>query len=156
MGAIASGGIRVIDDRIVGRLGIPGDLIDEVERRERAELARRERAFRNGRPAIDVTGKVTILVDDGLATGSSMAAAIGALRTRHPARIVGAVPVAPPETCQALAQRADEMICLLTPGRMYAVGGWYEDFTQTTDEEVRALLDAARVSGAGAQRDVHA
>lgn len=90
-----------------------------------------------------MTGKITILVDDGLATGASMAAAIDAIRTRRPARVVAAVPIAPPETCDAIRKRADEMLCLVTPDRMYAVGTWYQDFTQTTDAEVRALLEAA-------------
>jgi predicted phosphoribosyltransferase len=143
MGAITSGGIRIVDQRIVNVLGISREAFAAVELRERAELARRDRMFRGGRAPLEVTGKLAILVDDGLATGASMAAAIEALRTRDPARIVGAVPVAPSETCQALRKRADEMICLVTPDPMYAVGVWYEDFTQTTDDEVRALLDAA-------------
>jgi putative phosphoribosyl transferase len=147
MGAIASGGIEVIDRRIVSVIGVSQRDLDEVLRRERAELDRRERLFRMGRPAVDAAGKTVILVDDGLATGSSMAAAIDALRTREPARIVVAVPIAPPETCQTLGERADEMICLVTPEQMYAVGYWYADFTQTTDAEVRELLDAARSGG---------
>jgi len=143
MGAIASGEIQVVDQRIVNALGISREAFEAVERAERAELERRERAFRAGRPPLDVTGKTVVIVDDGLATGASMAAAIDAIRTRDPRRVVAAVPVAPPETCDALDERADEMICLTTPDRMYAVGAWYEDFTQTTDAEVRELLDAA-------------
>jgi putative phosphoribosyl transferase len=143
MGAIASGGIRIIDQRVVNVQGISREAFEAVEARERGELERREHAFRAGRVPLDVAGKIAILVDDGLATGASMAAAIDAIRTRSPARVVGAVPVAPPETCQALRERADEMICLVTPDHMYAVGLWYQDFTQTTDAEVRGLLDAA-------------
>ncbi|HEY6175132.1 MAG TPA: phosphoribosyltransferase [Kofleriaceae bacterium] len=143
MGAIASGGIQVVDQHIVNMLGISREAFEAVEARERDELARREGAFRSGRAPLDVTGKVAILVDDGLATGASMAAAIDALRTRSPARLVAAVPVAPPDTCQALRERADDMICLITPDRMRAVGLWYEDFEQTSDAEVRQLLDAA-------------
>ena len=143
MGAIASGGIEVVDRRIVGVLGISHELFEHVERSERAELVRREALFRAGRPPLDVTGKTVILIDDGLATGSSMAAAIDALRTRSPARIVVGVPVAPPETCEALGKRADEIFCLYTPPEMHAIGLWYEDFTQTTDSEVRELLDKA-------------
>lgn len=143
MGAIASGDIQVVDHHVINVLGIPREAFEEVEHRERAEIARRERAFRDDRPLIDVIGKDVILVDDGLATGSSMAAAIEAIRTRSPARVIAAVPVAPPETCEALARNTDEMICLYTPERMYAIGFWYEDFTQVTDAEVRELLDAA-------------
>jgi putative phosphoribosyl transferase len=143
MGAIASRDIVVTDHEIVTMLGIPHEAFARVEASERAELERRERIFRAGRPVLDIAGKTVIIVDDGLATGSSMAAAIDAIRTRNPARLVAAVPVAPPETCQALAVRADEMICLYTPERMFAVGLWYEDFTQTTDAEVKRLLDAA-------------
>lgn len=143
MGAIASGGIRIIDQRVVDAIDVYPEEIEAVEARERLELARRERTFRAGRPALDISGKITVLVDDGLATGSSMAAAVDAVRTRAPETIVVAVPVAPRETCASLSQRADEVICMVTPPRMYAVGQWYEDFTQTTDEEVGALLELA-------------
>jgi predicted phosphoribosyltransferase len=143
MGAIASGGIRILEQRVIDAVDVLPEEIASVEARERLELDRRERTFRAGRPALDVTGKITILVDDGLATGASMAAAVDAVRTRSPETIIVAVPVAPRETCSALAQRADEVICLVTPPRMYAVGQWYEDFTQTSDEEVRALLERA-------------
>lgn len=143
MGAISSGGIQVVDQRVINELGVSREAFEAVEHAERAELERRERLFRAGRPPLDVTGKIVVLVDDGLATGASMAAAIDAIRTRDPARVVAAVPVAPPDTCEALGERADEMICLLTPDRLYAVGLWFEDFTQTTDAEVRELLDAA-------------
>jgi len=143
MGAIASGGIQVVDERIVRALGVSDATFEAVVARERKELERREQLFRAGRPPVDVAGKIAILVDDGLATGSTMMAAIDALRTRKPTRLIGAVPVAPPETCAAMRERADEMVCLLTPDQMYAVGLWYEDFSQTTDAEVRKLLDAA-------------
>lgn len=143
MGAIASGDVRVLDESIVDMLGIPREAVEYVEQQERAELVRREQAFRAGRPPLDVAGKTVIIIDDGLATGASMAAAIDAIRTRDPARVVVAVPVAPPDTCEKLGERADEMICLYTPEWMHAVGLWYEDFSQTTDAEVRELLDAA-------------
>ena len=150
MGAIASGGVEVVDRYIVGRLGIPHEIWESVACRERGELARREAMFRGGRPALDVTGKIAIVVDDGLATGSTMAAALNALRTRDPARLIVAVPVAPRDALSALEPRTDEMICLATPRQMHAVSLWYEDFTQTTDDEVRELLaTAARERTAG-------
>lgn len=143
MGAIASGGIRVLDHDLIRRARVSQPALDAVIRREMAELERREQMFRGARPPLDVTGKTVILVDDGLATGSSMLAAIGALRTRNPGKIVAAVPIAPPETCRAVRERVDEMLCSITPQQMYAVGVWYEDFSQTTDAEVRLLLDQA-------------
>jgi putative phosphoribosyl transferase len=142
MGAIASGGIRVIDHRTVQLIGLTPEELDHVVDAEEAELMRRERLYR-ARSADSVTGKVTILVDDGLATGSTMMAAIDAVKTRDPARLIVGVPVAPPETCKTLSQQADALVCLATPDPMYAVGVWYEDFTQTSDEEVRELLDRA-------------
>ena len=143
MGAIASGGIRVVDQPIADALGVSAKAFESIEQRERAELERRERTFRSGQAPLDVAGKTVVLVDDGLATGASMIAAIEALRTRQPKRVVAAVPVAPRETCAALRERTDEMICLLTPTHMTAVGLWYEDFEQTTDLEVHELLAAA-------------
>lgn len=143
MGAIASGGIEVIDSRIANALGISREEIDEIAAEERIELERRELAFRGGRAPVDVSGKTAIVVDDGLATGASMLAGLDAIRTRAPARIVVAVPVAPPSTCRSLRSRADEVICLYTPDPMYAVSLAYEDFAQTSDAEVRQLLDAA-------------
>ncbi len=143
MGAIASDGILIADRRVIDMLGVPREAFEAVVARERVELERRERAFRAGRARLDIAGKTVILVDDGLATGASMAAAIDAVRTREPARVIGAAPVAPPEVCDALGDRADEMVCLVAPPRLHAVGVWYLDFTQTSDDEVRALLDAA-------------
>jgi predicted phosphoribosyltransferase len=140
MGAVASGGVRVLNDRIVDEFGIPEYLIDRVAAREQQELARRERLYRGDRPVPDVRGRTVILVDDGLATGATMHAAIRALQQQQPARIVVAVPVAAPETCEQLKAEVDEVICAVTPQPFRAVGLWYRDFSQTTDEEVRNLL----------------
>ena len=143
MGAIASGGVVVVNDDVIRGLGITADDVERVADAEGRELARRERAYREARPMEDVTGKVVIVVDDGLATGSSMRAAILALRRLRPARIVVAVPAAPESTCQELAAEADEVVCATTPSPFFAVGQAYWDFEQTTDEEVRELLRAA-------------
>ncbi len=140
MGAVATGGVRVLNDQLVERLGVPEHIIDAVAARERRELARRERLYRGGRPPPDVRGRTVILVDDGLATGATMHAAIQALRQQNPARIVVAVPTASPETCEEMKARADDVICAITPEPFHAVGRWYQDFSQTTDEEVAALL----------------
>ena len=144
MGAVATGGVRVLNDDIVTGLRIPGYLIEAVAAQEQAELKRRERAYRGGRPPPDVRGRTVILVDDGLATGATMRAAVKALRQQQPARIVVAVPVAAAETCAALQAEADEVVCAITPEPFHAVGRWYEDFSQTTDEEVRDLLARRR------------
>ena len=143
MGALASGGARVLNPEVVTELGIPESALVAATAREAQELARRDRTYRGDRPPIDVRGKTVILVDDGLATGSSMRAAIAGLRQRQPARIVVGVPVAAPSTCEALRQEVDEIVCIATPDAMYAVGLWYADFSQTTDEQVRALLAGA-------------
>jgi erythromycin esterase-like protein/predicted phosphoribosyltransferase len=140
MGAVATGGVHVLNKQVVNRLRVPGYVIDAVEARERQELARRERLYRGGRPPPDVRGRTVILVDDGLATGATMHAAIQALRQQQPARLVVAVPVASPETCEELKAEVDDVVCAVTPDPFYAVGYWYEDFSQTTDEEVRNLL----------------
>jgi erythromycin esterase-like protein/predicted phosphoribosyltransferase len=140
MGAVATGGVRVLNDQLVERLGIPEQLIDAVAARERQELARRERLYRGNRPPPDVRGRTMILVDDGLATGATMHAAIEALRKQNPARIVVAVPTASPDTCEEMKKKADEVICAMTPEPFHAVGRWYQDFSQTTDEEVADLL----------------
>ena len=140
MGAVATGGVRVLNEQLVRALRIPDDVIEAVTASERAELERRERLYRGDRPPLDVRGRTVILVDDGLATGATMQAAIQALRPQQPARIVVAVPTAAWETCEALKVQADEVVCAVTPDPFYAVGMWYEDFSQTTDDEVRALL----------------
>ena len=143
MGAIATGGVRVRNPEVVEYLRIPDEVIDEVTARERRELERRERLYREGHPALSPRGRVVILVDDGLATGSTMRAAILALRQQQPASIVVAVPVAAKQTCEELRAVADEVVCAVAPDPFYAVGLWYEDFAQTTDEEVRELLARA-------------
>jgi erythromycin esterase-like protein/predicted phosphoribosyltransferase len=140
MGAVATGGVRVLNDQVVRALRIPDYVIDAVTAQEQQELTRRERLYRGGRPSPDVRGRTVILVDDGLATGATMHAAIKALRQLQLARLVVAVPTAAPETCEALRAEVDEVICAITPEPFYAVGLWYEDFSQTTDEEVRDLL----------------
>ena len=143
MGAIASGGVRVLNRELIRRLGIPDQLIEQVTQNEQRELERREREYRDGRPPIDVRGKTAILVDDGLATGSSMRVAVLALKEKQPAQIVVAVPVAPRETCAELESVADKVICAVTPQPFWGVGQWYADFSQTSDEEVRDLLRRA-------------
>ena len=140
MGAIATGGVRVLNKQVVDSLDIPNYLIDAVAAQEQQELARRERLYRGGGPPPDVRGRTVVLVDDGLATGATMQAAIEALRQLQPARIVVAVPTASPQTCEEMKAKADEVICAITPEPFEAVGRWYEDFSQTTDEEVRELL----------------
>ena len=143
IGAIASGGTRVLNHDIVQTLKIPQTMIDMITRQELQEVERRVRAYRGDRPPPEVRGRTVILVDDGLATGASMRAAVAALRAQNPARIVVAVPTAAPETCQAFEAEVDEIVCAMTPEPFYGVGRWYEDFSQTTDEEVRALLEEA-------------
>jgi predicted phosphoribosyltransferase len=140
MGALASGGAHVLNEEVVRGLHISEEVIAAVAEREQEELARRERLYRGERPAPDVRSRTVILVDDGLATGSTMRAAIAALRQQGPARIVVAVPVGACETCVELQTEADEVVCARTPEPFHAVGLWYEDFTQTTDEEVHELL----------------
>lgn len=143
MGAIASGGIRVINEELVATLSIPESVIDAVAEREQRELERREREYRGDRPKPALRGQTVILVDDGLATGASMRAAVEALRTEHPERLVVAVPVAAPETCDAFRDLVDDIVCAITPEPFQAVGLWYDDFSQTTDDEVRELLARA-------------
>jgi predicted phosphoribosyltransferase len=144
MGAIASGGIRVLNDEVVRQLDIRPELIDAVAEREQGELARREAAYRQGRPMPSLGNRTVILVDDGLATGSTMKAAVEAVKQEHPARVIVAVPVGAAETCRALADMADEVICARLPRSFSAVGQWYQDFTQTTDDEVTELLEKIR------------
>ena len=143
MGAIASGGVRHINRDVVDQLRIDSETIDVASRREQKEIERREQLYRGQRPPVDVRNKTVILVDDGLATGSTMRAAIAALRQHRPARIVVAVPAAAPQTCSEIADEVDEIICAATPEPFYAVGQWYQEFSQTTDEEVRDLLARA-------------
>jgi putative phosphoribosyl transferase len=145
MGAIASGGVRVLNEDVIQALHPPFRVIEAVAARELEELGRRERSYRGDRPALQVRGRTVILVDDGLATGSTMRAAVKALRRLGPDRIVVAVPTAAPSTCAELGLEADECICCITPDPFYAVGVWYEDFSQTTDREVRDLLERATV-----------
>jgi predicted phosphoribosyltransferase len=143
MGAIATGGVRVLNDSVVRALDIPNTVIDAVAAQEQRELERRERLYRDGRPALDVHGCTVLLVDDGLATGSTMRAAAVALRQRRPAAIVIAVPVAASATCEAFRTEVDDIVCAATPEPFYAVGQWYDDFSQTSDAEVRDLLAQA-------------
>ena len=143
MGAVATGGVRVLNEQVVHALNIPDHVIDAVTAWEQQELARRERLYRGDRPPPDVRGRTVILVDDGLATGASMHAAIAALRRQQPAHIVVAVPIAAPETCDALRAEVDDVVCAITPEPFHAVGLWYDDFSQTTDEEVGDLLARA-------------
>jgi putative phosphoribosyl transferase len=143
MGAIATGGVRVLNNEVVEYLGISDSVIDAVAQVEQQELERRERIYRGTRQPPDVRGHTVILVDDGLATGSTMRAAIAALRQQQPARIIVAVPVAAASTCQEMQREVDRIICAATPEPFYGVGQWYEDFSQTTDQEVRDLLERA-------------
>jgi putative phosphoribosyl transferase len=140
MGAIASGGVRVLNAEVIHSAGISPAAFAAVARREQEELARRERLYRGQRPAPLVTGRIAMLVDDGLATGSTMGAAVEAVQRMAPARIVIAVPVGAAETCEEFRAQVDDVVCLLTPEPFLAVGAWYADFTQTSDDEVRELL----------------
>jgi putative phosphoribosyl transferase len=143
IGAIASGGVRVLNQELIQYLRVPESVIEEITQREQRELERRERLYRDGRPPLPVNGRTAILVDDGLATGASMLAASRALRPQGARRILVAVPVAAHQTCGELGKEVDEIICTATPHPFGAVGIWYEDFSQTTDEEVRELLEQA-------------
>jgi putative phosphoribosyl transferase len=152
MGAIAEGGVQVLSDDLIAELGIPASLVQQVAARERIELDRRDLLYRDGRTRVDVRGKTVILIDDGLATGSTMQAAIKALRQLEPARIIVAAPVGAIDTCERMQQMADEVVCVITPEPFQAVGLWYEDFAQTSDEEVRELLRAGGAGEAGRER----
>jgi putative phosphoribosyl transferase len=143
IGAIASGGIRVLNNDIIRMLSIPEEVINFVVKRELEELQRREKLYRGERPLPEIRDRTVILIDDGLATGASMRAAVAGLRAQHPARIVVAVPAAAPETCDAFQTEVDEVVCAITPEPFYGVGRWYEDFSQVNDEEVRILLEEA-------------
>ncbi|PYJ67749.1 MAG: phosphoribosyl transferase [Verrucomicrobia bacterium] len=142
-GAIASGGVRVLNEDVVRAIPHSEEAIEAVTTRETAELERREQIYREGRPAPELRNRVVILVDDGLATGATMRAAIKALRQSSAAKIIVAVPVGPPDTCREIEEQADETICLSTPAFFQAVGQYYDDFSQTSDEDVRELLSQA-------------
>ncbi|HEY5705954.1 MAG TPA: phosphoribosyltransferase [Terrimicrobiaceae bacterium] len=144
MGAVASGKVRVLNDKVVRAFGISDHVVDEVTEREEIELRRREGVYRGNASAPEVFGKVILLVDDGIATGSTMRAAIAALRRQHPSRIVVAVPVTPPSTRKELQSEADEVVSVMTPEPFYAVGQWYEIFDQTSDKEVRELYERSK------------
>jgi putative phosphoribosyl transferase len=139
-GALASGGGRFLNEDVLGQLGLTASTVEDVSRRERAELDKRERLYRGSRPGPELSDKTVVLVDDGLATGSTMRAAVQAVREQAPAKVVVAVPVAPEDTCAELRGEADEVICVRTPEPFHAVGLWYADFTPTTDDEVRRIL----------------
>lgn len=143
MGAIASGGVRVLNEDVLGYIPIPQRAIEAVAEREKVELERREREYRGNRPPLDVRGKTVIVVDDGLATGSTMRAAVRALRQMDPRAIIVAVPVAARQTCAELRREVDDLVCLRMPDPFEAVGLWYDDFSQTTDEEVHEILEHA-------------
>ncbi|HKQ72287.1 MAG TPA: phosphoribosyltransferase family protein [Blastocatellia bacterium] len=140
MGAIASGGVLVLNEDVVQMLRIPYELIEATVAKELEELERRERLYRGDRPRLEARGRVAILIDDGLATGSTMRAAARALRRHQPSRVVVAAPVAAGSTCDELSNEVDEVICAETPEPFYAISLWYRDFTQTTDDQVRELL----------------
>ena len=140
MGAIASGGVRLVNDEVVNALGIPATVIDSVAMSEQLELDRREQLYRGNRAPIGLTNKTVIIVDDGLATGSTMRAAVMAARQQQPSRVIVAVPVGAPSTSAGLAREADDVVCLRMPDPFIAVGLWYRDFTPTSDNEVRSLL----------------
>ena len=143
MGAIAAGGVRVLDWTTISALGITNSTIDDVAGREARELLRRERQYRGQLPPRRMTGRTVMLVDDGLATGSSMRAAIGAVRAYQPGKIVVAIPVAPADVCEQLRTLVDDLVCVMTPEPFYAVGLWYEDFSPVSDRDVRQLLARA-------------
>ena len=143
MGAIATGGVRILHEGIVREVGISPETIEAVSAREQAELERRERLYRGDRPAPTIKGRTVVIIDDGLATGSTMKAAIQAVRQQDPRRLIVAVPTAPSETCEQLKESVDHVVCALTPEPFFAVGGSYADFTQITDEEVRELIASA-------------
>jgi predicted phosphoribosyltransferase len=145
-GAVATGGVRVLNDDVVSSLRLPSDVIDAVTERATRELEDRQRALRGDRPLPPLKDRVAVIVDDGLATGATMRAAVDAVRQFAPARVVVAVPVGPPEACAELANVADEVVCPLQPRAFGAVGLWYADFSPTTDDEARRILDEADAS----------
>ncbi|PRQ09986.1 phosphoribosyltransferase [Enhygromyxa salina] len=154
-GAIASGGVRILNRDIIRNLGVSDRAIDAVAAAEQRELERRERVYRGDQPRPELAGRVVILVDDGVATGATMRAAIAALRKSRPARVVVAVPVGAPDTVRVLEREADHVVCLATPSPFWAIGQWYQDFNQTSDEQVRQLLAAAQHSSTAASTPGH-
>lgn len=154
MGAIASGGVRVLNDDIVKGHHLSEVAIEKVAAKEQQELERRERLYRNDRPAPEIGNHIVILVDDGLATGATMRAAVRALRQQHPVQLIVAVPIAAPETCREFESEADKVVCAETPSHFFSVGLWYEDFSQTTDEEVCDLLKQAANRQTSASRSI--
>lgn len=150
IGAIASGGTRILNEPLIAELGIPRQFIDKASQIEAAELDRREDLYRRGREFLKIENKTIILVDDGLATGASMTAAIIAIKNQRPKKLIVAVPVAAPETLSEIGKRVDEAICLQAPDPFWSVGSWYADFTQTSDQEVQFLLDDAARNWAAA------
>jgi predicted phosphoribosyltransferase len=140
MGAIATGGVRVLNDDVVDALAVPPQILDVVAAREGEELERRERAYRGDRPPVDVADRVVILVDDGMATGATMRAAVAAVQLKGPARVVVAVPTGAAAACEMMREVADEVVCVSTPEPFLAVGTSYDDFSATSDDEVRQLL----------------
>lgn len=156
MGAVASGGVLVLNEAMVRRLGIAREAVDAAIGVERRELARRELAYRGDRPPPELDGRIVLLVDDGLATGSTMLAAVAAVRRARPAGVIVAAPVGALETCEALRGEADRVVCAITPDPFVGVGMWYEDFRQTSDDEVRGALEAAwrRRSGEGGRAEL--
>jgi putative phosphoribosyl transferase len=154
MGAIAGGGVRVLNNDVIMAAGITKTTLDEATDLQRLELDRRERLYRNGRPAPDLRGRVVILVDDGIATGATVRAAIAVVRAQMPAHLVLAVPVAQDSVATELAREVDEFVCVIRPGDLYAIGVWYDHFPQITTEEVQAILKRAAAEPAAALVDV--
>ena len=150
MGAIASGGIRVLNQDIIRLLDIPEGVIEAATAREQKEIERREHAYRGDRPKPEIRGRTIIIVDDGLATGATMRAAVRALRVQSPSTIIVAVPTGAPDTCEELQKEADDAICLTKPYPFFSIGSWYDDFSQTTDEEVKSIL---RISDSGLRNE---
>ena len=152
MGAIATGGVRILNNDVVQFLDIPNEMIDKIAVSEQLELKRRERLYRGDRPAFAVHGRTVIIVDDGIATGATMHAAVAAIKHRQPSRIIIAVPTAAPSTCDEFAAEVDVLVCVMRPEPFIAVGYWYRQFSQTSDEEVRTLLEQANQGFPTAQR----
>lgn len=156
MGAIATGGVRVLNNDIIMAMGVTKEALDEATALQRLELDRRERQYRSGRPAPELRGRIVILVDDGIATGATARAAISVVRAQQPLTIVLAAPVAQASVAEELAREVDELACVLTPGDLYAIGAWYDSFQQLTDDQVRTILARAWAEPAAVRRDDHA